>query len=151
MGKMITFSEMESLTTTRFENGYDLGVSDVTELLHRGYDLEFIEALTPGERRELLDIRENDMKTKKVFLFPTLHQATDSWNRFCKRYEGLITQAKRNPLSVTLKNGDVWYFRSDSLGQRGLHADLICIDEFYKTDPDKILDEKVGEAFVKRG
>ena len=86
-----------------------------------------------------------DKKEAIVIMCPTVNRVTEEWMQFCSKHQSLIKDAKRNPLSVKLINGDIWYFRGETEGARayrGYHAEMVCIDEFP-------LDDLLGETFCK--
>ena len=82
------------------------------------------------------------MGQRTIIMHPTFEKATQNWLQLCRNYKPLIKEAKRNPLSVKFISGDTWYFRAETEGYRGYHAEMIWCDDFP-------LDEKIGEVFVK--
>lgn len=80
---------------------------------------------------------------KKIIMCRTMARAYEEWNQFCYKHKALIKCAKRNPLSITLINGDIWYFRGETQGTpKGYYAEICCVDDFP-------LDELLGESLVK--
>ena len=85
------------------------------------------------------------MGKKTIIMHPTVAQAVNHWGEVLQGIPNLVKEARRNPLSIKLINGDIWYFRGETEGARayrGYHAEMICVDDF-----DLITE--VGNAFVR--
>ena len=73
------------------------------------------------------------MKKTIVIMSPTVNRAVYEWKAFLSRWSTIIKKANRTSLSVELLSGHKIYFKGETEGQRvlkGLHADIIGIDEF---------------------
>lgn len=70
----------------------------------------------------------------RVLIFPTLHRAKQTMDEFCRKCPSLVSKTQAHPYRITLVNGDIWFFRSDSEGAiayRGYHAETFGIWDFY--------------------
>lgn len=50
------------LASSKYDDGYDQGAKDVIDLFHLGYELDYIESLTPGQRQECLKAESKEEK-----------------------------------------------------------------------------------------
>lgn len=68
-----------------------------------------------------------------IVMSPTVNRAVYEWKAFLSRWSTIIKKANRANLYVELLSGHKIYFKGETEGQRvlrGLHADVINIDEF---------------------
>ncbi len=91
---------------------------------------------------------------EQIIMFPTLEQATQCWEETKSKYKGIIIEKRKNPLSITLVNGDVWIFRSKTEGQRavrGFHGNVYGYKEgFFKAMYDNLSCQTCKHAGVMR-
>lgn len=73
------------------------------------------------------------MNKKIVIMCPTVQRAVFEWKSFLTRWATIIKKVNRTNLYVELLSGHKIYFKGETEGQRalrGLHADIVSIDEF---------------------
>ena len=68
-----------------------------------------------------------------IVMCPTVRMATQKWKEFLNVNNACVCRFNKAQLSVRLANGINFYFKGETEGQRvlrGMHADIIQIDEF---------------------
>lgn len=68
-----------------------------------------------------------------IVMCPTVRIATQKWKEFLNVNNTCVCSFNTAQLSVRLVNGTKIYFKGETEGQRvlrGIHADIIQIDEF---------------------
>lgn len=92
--------------------------------------------------------------SERIIMFPTLQQAVQNWKETIRKYNGIIVKNSKNPLSITLVNGDKWIFHSETESQRavlGYHGKIYKYEEgFFKAMYDTLACQTCKHAGVMR-